>query len=96
VLDLPKLRDLATARIPSKAACAADPRGIPVRSGPAGRLSFTNLLDLDSAARIVLEFNEPASAVIDRTGTGRHRRSAFDACARARANSPAAFEESSD
>jgi phosphoribosylaminoimidazolecarboxamide formyltransferase/IMP cyclohydrolase len=30
-------------------------------------LSFTNLLDLDSAARIVLEFDEPAAAVIKHT-----------------------------
>jgi phosphoribosylaminoimidazolecarboxamide formyltransferase/IMP cyclohydrolase len=30
-------------------------------------LSFTNLLDLDSAARIVLEFAEPAAAVIKHT-----------------------------
>ncbi len=30
-------------------------------------LSFTNLLDLDSAARIVLEFTEPAAAVIKHT-----------------------------
>jgi phosphoribosylaminoimidazolecarboxamide formyltransferase/IMP cyclohydrolase len=30
-------------------------------------LSFTNLLDLDSALRIVLEFDEPAAAVIKHT-----------------------------
>ena len=30
-------------------------------------LSFTNLLDLDAAARIVLEFSEPAAAVIKHT-----------------------------
>jgi phosphoribosylaminoimidazolecarboxamide formyltransferase / IMP cyclohydrolase len=30
-------------------------------------LSYTNLLDLDAAARIVLEFNEPAAAVIKHT-----------------------------
>ena len=30
-------------------------------------LSFTNLLDLDSAARIALEFDEPAAAVIKHT-----------------------------
>src|SRR5204862_3362998 len=30
-------------------------------------LSFTNLLDLDSAARIVLEFTEPAACVIKHT-----------------------------
>ena len=30
-------------------------------------LSYTNLLDLDAAARIVLEFDEPAAAVIKHT-----------------------------
>src|SRR5690606_12657577 len=30
-------------------------------------LSFTNLLDLDAAARIVLEFDEPAASVIKHT-----------------------------
>jgi phosphoribosylaminoimidazolecarboxamide formyltransferase/IMP cyclohydrolase len=57
-------------------------------------LSFTNLLDLDSALRIVLEFDEPAAAVIKHTnpcgaaiGT-----SAADAYVRAReADSLAAF-----
>ena len=39
-----------------------------VRRRAAGKeLSFTNLLDLDSAARIVLEFDEPAAAVIKHT-----------------------------
>src|SRR4029077_4842764 len=32
-------------------------------------LSYTNLLDLDAAARIVLEFTEPAAAVIKHTNT---------------------------
>src|SRR5258708_2929909 len=57
-------------------------------------LSFTNLLDLDAAIRIVLEFDEPAAAVIKHTnpcgaaiGT-----SALDAYVRAReADSLAAF-----
>ena len=30
-------------------------------------LSFTNLLDLDAAARLVLEFDEPAACVIKHT-----------------------------
>ena len=30
-------------------------------------LSYTNLLDLDAAARLVLEFDEPAAAVIKHT-----------------------------
>jgi phosphoribosylaminoimidazolecarboxamide formyltransferase/IMP cyclohydrolase len=50
-------------------------------------LSYTNLLDLDAAARIVLEFHEPAAAVIKHTNpcgvaTGD---SAADAYVRARA-----------
>ena len=30
-------------------------------------LSYTNLLDLDAAARIVLEFDEPAAVVVKHT-----------------------------
>ena len=57
-------------------------------------LSYTNLLDLDAAARIVLEFDEPAAAVIKHTNpcgaaTGS---SAADAYLRAReADARAAF-----
>jgi len=57
-------------------------------------LSYTNLLDLDAAARIVLEFEEPAAAVIKHTNpcgaaTGAN---AADAYIRARdADSVAAF-----
>jgi len=57
-------------------------------------LSFTNLLDLDAAARIVLEFSEPAAAVIKHTNpcgvaTGA---TIAEACVRAReADSLAAF-----
>jgi phosphoribosylaminoimidazolecarboxamide formyltransferase/IMP cyclohydrolase len=57
-------------------------------------LSYTNLLDLDAAARIVLEFDEPAAAVIKHTNpcgaaTGRD---ATDAYVRAReADALAAF-----
>jgi phosphoribosylaminoimidazolecarboxamide formyltransferase / IMP cyclohydrolase len=57
-------------------------------------LSYTNLLDIDAAARIVLEFTEPAAAVIKHTNpcgaaTGR---SIADAYVRARdADSVAAF-----
>ena len=57
-------------------------------------LSYTNLLDLDAAARIVLEFDEPAAAVIKHTNpcgaaTGQ---SPADAYVRARdADSMAAF-----
>jgi phosphoribosylaminoimidazolecarboxamide formyltransferase/IMP cyclohydrolase len=53
-------------------------------------LSYTNLLDLDAAARIVLEFEEPAAAVIKHTNpcgvaTGT---SAADAYVRAREADP--------
>jgi phosphoribosylaminoimidazolecarboxamide formyltransferase/IMP cyclohydrolase len=53
-------------------------------------LSFTNLLDLDAAARIVLEFDEPAAAVIKHTNpcgaaTGR---TAAEAYVRARDADP--------
>ena len=75
---------------------------VPADSGPrpcatilqGKELSFTNLLDLDAAARIVLEFSEPAAVVIKHTNpcgaaTGD---SAADAYVRARdADSLAAF-----
>ena len=97
LLDLPKLRDLRYGENPhQKAAWYARTRegfgAVEVLQGK--ELSFTNLLDLDSAARIVLEFSEPASAVIKHTNpcgaaTGT---SAFDAYVRAReADSLAAF-----
>src|SRR5690606_7392788 len=70
LLDLPKLRDLRYGENPhQKAAWYARGRfgfgGVQVLQGK--ELSFTNLLDLDSAARIVLEFSEPAAAVIKHT-----------------------------
>ncbi|HEY8537149.1 MAG TPA: bifunctional phosphoribosylaminoimidazolecarboxamide formyltransferase/IMP cyclohydrolase [Vicinamibacterales bacterium] len=70
VLDLPKLRDLRYGENPhQKAAWYARGRygfgAVDVLQGK--ELSFTNLLDLDSAARIVLEFPEPAAAVIKHT-----------------------------
>jgi phosphoribosylaminoimidazolecarboxamide formyltransferase/IMP cyclohydrolase len=57
-------------------------------------LSYTNLLDLDAAARIVLEFDEPAAAVIKHTNPcgAAIGASAADAYTRARdADSTAAF-----
>ena len=57
-------------------------------------LSYTNLLDLDAASRIVLEFDEPAAAVIKHTNPcgAAIGRSAVDAYVRAReADSLAAF-----
>jgi len=69
VLD--KLRDLRYGENPHQAAAwyAESPRtalgGALVLQGK--ELSYTNLLDLDAAARIVLEFAEPAAAVIKHT-----------------------------
>jgi phosphoribosylaminoimidazolecarboxamide formyltransferase/IMP cyclohydrolase len=70
VMDLPKLRDLRYGENPhQKAAWYGRGRegfgAVDVLQGK--ELSFTNLLDLDSAARIVLEFTEPAAAVIKHT-----------------------------
>jgi phosphoribosylaminoimidazolecarboxamide formyltransferase/IMP cyclohydrolase len=70
LLDLPKVRDLRYGENPhQKAAWYALGRegfgGVQVLQGK--ELSFTNLLDLDSALRIVLEFSEPAAAVIKHT-----------------------------
>jgi phosphoribosylaminoimidazolecarboxamide formyltransferase/IMP cyclohydrolase len=93
---LRKLRDLRNGENPhQKAAWYAE--------GPAAgfgnaqvlqgkELSYTNLLDLDAAARIVLEFDEPAAAVIKHTNpcgaaTGT---SAADAYIRAREADPLA------
>ena len=69
-LDLPKVRDLRYGENPhQKAAWYGQGRegfgGVQVLQGK--ELSFTNLLDLDSAVRIVLEFSEPAAAVIKHT-----------------------------
>ena len=85
-----KLRDLRYGENPHQAAAwyAESPRtalgGAVVLQGK--ELSYTNLLDLDAAARIVLEFAEPAAAVIKHTNpcgaaTGA---SAADAYVRAR------------
>jgi phosphoribosylaminoimidazolecarboxamide formyltransferase/IMP cyclohydrolase len=66
-----KLRDLRYGENPHQPAAwyALDP---PAALGAARitqgkELSFTNLLDLDAAARIVLEFGEPAACVIKHT-----------------------------
>jgi phosphoribosylaminoimidazolecarboxamide formyltransferase/IMP cyclohydrolase len=84
VLDLPKVRDLRYGENPhQKAAWYANGGegfgAVQILQGK--ELSFTNLLDLDSAARIVLEFSEPAATVIKHTnpcgaatGTVRRRR----------------------
>jgi phosphoribosylaminoimidazolecarboxamide formyltransferase / IMP cyclohydrolase len=70
-IDARKLRDLRYGENPHQPAAwyALDP---PAGLGAADilqgkELSFTNLLDLDAAARIVLEFEDPAACVIKHT-----------------------------
>lgn len=70
LLPAHKLRDLRYGENPHQPAAwytlAPAGLGAPViRQGK--ELSFTNLLDLDAAARIVLEFSEPAASVIKHT-----------------------------
>jgi len=101
-LCLKKIRDLRYGENPHQHAAWYAPR----RSGDGGaalgaaeilqgkELSFTNLLDLDSALRIVLEFDEPAAVVIKHTNPcgAAVGSSAVDAYVRAReADSLAAF-----
>jgi len=69
---LVKLRDLRYGENPHQAAAwyatehsAAGFGGATVHQGK--ELSFTNLLDLDAAARIALEFDEPAAVVVKHT-----------------------------
>jgi phosphoribosylaminoimidazolecarboxamide formyltransferase/IMP cyclohydrolase len=73
---LDKIRDLRYGENPHQAAAwfaqAPEPGrpavGFSAATVHQGKeLSFTNLLDLDAAARIVLEFTEPAAAVIKHT-----------------------------
>ncbi|MGE3578504.1 MAG: bifunctional phosphoribosylaminoimidazolecarboxamide formyltransferase/IMP cyclohydrolase [Vicinamibacterales bacterium] len=97
-VPLQKLRDLRYGENPHQAAAwyaeagATGLGGAQFRQGK--ELSYTNLLDLDAAARIVLEFAEPAASVIKHTNpcgaaTGS---SAADAYVRAReADARAAF-----
>jgi phosphoribosylaminoimidazolecarboxamide formyltransferase/IMP cyclohydrolase len=101
-LSFEKIRDLRYGENPHQPAAwyvdggvGAQPAGLGAASILQGKeLSYTNLLDLDAAARIVLEFSEPAAAVIKHTNpcgvaTGT---SADDAYVRAReADSLAAY-----
>jgi phosphoribosylaminoimidazolecarboxamide formyltransferase/IMP cyclohydrolase len=70
-LDARKIRDLRYGENPHQRAAwyALEPAGalgaVSIRQGK--ELSFTNLLDVDAAARIVLEFDEPAACVIKHT-----------------------------
>jgi phosphoribosylaminoimidazolecarboxamide formyltransferase/IMP cyclohydrolase len=93
-VSLQKIQDLRYGENPHQASAwyAEEPRtalgDAAVRQGK--ELSYTNLLDLDAAARIVLEFDEPAAAVIKHTNpcgaaTGT---SAADAYVRAREADP--------
>jgi phosphoribosylaminoimidazolecarboxamide formyltransferase/IMP cyclohydrolase len=97
-LDARKLRDLRYGENPHQPAAwyALEPAaGLGAPAILQGKeLSFTNLLDLDAAARLVLEFSEPAACVIKHTNpcgaaTGAHPAEAY---VRARdADSLAAF-----
>jgi phosphoribosylaminoimidazolecarboxamide formyltransferase/IMP cyclohydrolase len=105
-LSLKKIKDLRYGENPHQKAAwyalgSADGGGISVVSGfsrtevlQGKELSYTNLLDLDAAARIVLEFVEPAAVVIKHTNPcgAAIGDSAADAYLRARdADSIAAF-----
>jgi phosphoribosylaminoimidazolecarboxamide formyltransferase/IMP cyclohydrolase len=93
-IELEKVRDLRYGENPHQPAALY--RGFGWHPGfrllQGKELSYTNLLDLDAAARIALEFSEPAAVVIKHTNpcgaaTGR---SAADAYVRAREADPVA------
>jgi phosphoribosylaminoimidazolecarboxamide formyltransferase / IMP cyclohydrolase len=99
-LSFEKIRDLRYGENPHQTAAwyvdratGSQPAGLGAASILQGKeLSYTNLLDLDAAARIVLEFPEPAAVVIKHTNpcgvaTGS---SAADAYVRARDADPLA------
>ena len=70
--SLRKVRDLRYGENPHQAGAWYAPDGARAGLGDATvhqgkELSFTNLLDLDAAARIALEFSEPAAVVIKHT-----------------------------
>ena len=98
LVGLSKVRDLRYGENPHQPATwYAEPglQGFGAATVVQGKeLSYTNLLDLDAAARIVLEFTEPAAAVIKHTnpcGTATGARAA-EAYVRAReADALAAF-----
>jgi phosphoribosylaminoimidazolecarboxamide formyltransferase/IMP cyclohydrolase len=83
--DEPKPRELRYGENPHQKAAWGEvvrPYGEPWKVHQGKELSYTNLLDLDAAARIVLEFKEPAAAVIKHTNpcgvaTGRDISDAF-------------------
>ncbi len=97
-VSLAKVRDLRYGENPHQAAAWYRPSdrrpdtGVVLVSGK--ELSYTNLLDLDAAARLVLEFDEPAAVVVKHTNPcgAAIGDSAADAYVRAReADSLAAF-----
>ena len=71
VLEAAKLRDLRYGENPHQPAAwyaVGTGPGLGAATVVQGKeLSYTNLLDLDAAVRIVLEFDEPAAAVIKHT-----------------------------
>jgi phosphoribosylaminoimidazolecarboxamide formyltransferase / IMP cyclohydrolase len=71
VVEAAKLRDLRYGENPHQPAAwyaLGDGPGLGAATVVQGKeLSYTNLLDVDAAARIVLEFDEPAAAVIKHT-----------------------------
>ncbi|MCY4658643.1 MAG: bifunctional phosphoribosylaminoimidazolecarboxamide formyltransferase/IMP cyclohydrolase [Acidobacteria bacterium] len=88
IVSAPKLRDLRYGENPHQAAAlyasgeaeAWGFGGARLLQGKA--LSFTNLLDLDAAARLTLEFDEPAAVVVKHTNpcgvaTGERLRDAY-------------------
>ncbi|MCC7418577.1 MAG: bifunctional phosphoribosylaminoimidazolecarboxamide formyltransferase/IMP cyclohydrolase [Acidobacteria bacterium] len=94
-IAVPKLRDLRYGENPHQKAAlygGVDAGFIPWTVLQGKELSYTNLLDLDAALRVVLEFAEPAAAVVKHTNpcgaaTGA---SAADAYLRARDADPLA------
>jgi phosphoribosylaminoimidazolecarboxamide formyltransferase / IMP cyclohydrolase len=71
-LSLEKIRDLRYGENPHQRAAWYRPRTVPEGLGSASvlqgkELSYTNLLDLDAAARIALEFEEAAAVVVKHT-----------------------------
>ncbi len=73
-LSFEKIRDLRYGENPHQRAAwyrptsPASPAGLGAATILQGReLSYTNLLDLDAAARIVVEFDEPAASVVKHT-----------------------------
>ena len=68
-VNLIKFRDLRYGENPHQRAAwyRLDQSGHPPRVTQGKELSFTNLLDLDAASRIVSEFDEPAACVVKHT-----------------------------